>query len=146
MSAELAWKIWNEAWNDGLWAATWEKTVDGLTAAQAAWRPAPDRNSIWQIVEHMSFWREVSVKKAAGGAGPDDAEVARSNFPQPAAPTDAAWQATVNRFRASQQLVAAALHSGGKIVESAFQLIAHDSYHMGQVAYLRALQGCAVGV
>ena len=30
-------KWWNEAWSEGLWAASWRKSLDGLTAAQAAW-------------------------------------------------------------------------------------------------------------
>ena len=30
------------------------ETLVGLTAEQAAWKPAPDRNSIWQIVDHLT--------------------------------------------------------------------------------------------
>ena len=31
---------WNEAWRSGLWAASWEKSIADLSAAQAAWSPA----------------------------------------------------------------------------------------------------------
>ena len=51
-------KLWNDAWTEGLWAAAWGKAIDDLTPAQATWTPAPGRHSIWQIVNHVIFWRE----------------------------------------------------------------------------------------
>ena len=52
---------WNEAWTEGLWAAPWGKSLEGLTAEQAAWRapsePGVDgeRHSIGQNVLHVVF-------------------------------------------------------------------------------------------
>src|SRR5262245_64210386 len=95
-------KWWDEAWTEGLWAAAWSKSVDGLTPEQAAWQPPPapaaakagvgPRHSIWQIVEHMIFWRDTWLVRIDGG--PREAkDLATRNFPQPAAVTGAAWEA-----------------------------------------------------
>jgi hypothetical protein len=135
---------WDEAWSSGLWAAAWSKSVEGLTPAQAAWRPAPERHSAWQIAEHIAFWREVAVARTAGGAGPSDQEVAQRNFPQPASPTAAAWNAAVERLRKSQELVAAAIGDPARSVDQLKYLVPHDSYHFGQINYVRALQGVPV--
>lgn len=132
---------WKEAWETGLWAAAWSRLVEDLSAAQAAWKPAPARHSIWQIVEHVIFWRGVAVARTVGGEGPGEAEIARRNFPDPSSPTDSDWQATVRRFRESQEYVSAALADPGVNTERLRYLVPHDAYHMGQVAYLRALQG-----
>ncbi len=40
--------------------------VAGLTAEQAAWKPGPERHSIWQIVRHVIRWKE-SVLAAVEG-------------------------------------------------------------------------------
>src|SRR3954471_21578609 len=51
---ELIQKWWQDAWTEGLWSASWSKSLDGLTPDQAAWQPpsAPgvtgNRNSIHQ--------------------------------------------------------------------------------------------------
>jgi DinB superfamily len=45
-----------EAWQPSLAMA-----VRGLTAAQAAWRPGPNRHSIWQIVRHVTRWKQATL-------------------------------------------------------------------------------------
>lgn len=134
-------KFWNDAWNEGLWAAAWSKSVDGLTAQQAAWKPGPGRHSIWQIVHHMLFWREDALARLEGKAHPPEDEVARLNFLEPAEVSENAWRATVDRFRRSQEAVDKALADSSKSLERLQYLLPHDSYHMGQINLLRALQG-----
>ena len=135
-------KVWNDAWTEGLWAAAWSKSVEGLTARQAVWKPAPGRHSIWQIVTHMIFWREDALERLASGRGalPKD-EIERRNFPEPAQVSDAAWQATVARFGQSQERIAAALADPSKSLERLQYMLPHDSYHIGQINLIRALQG-----
>jgi hypothetical protein len=133
-------KLWNEAWSEGLWAAPWHKSVAGLTTAQAAWSPGPGRHSIWQIIEHMMFWREDTLRRLAGGARPTPAELASGNFPQIGDRSEAAWRATVERFEGTQRRIAEALADPGNPLDRLGYLLPHDSYHVGQINYLRALQ------
>lgn len=136
-------KLWDDAWNEGLWAASWSKSVDGLSGAQAAWKPAAGRHSIWQCLEHCMFWRDVSVNRTRGGQSPSDEEVARRNFPDIADASDAAWRDAVARFSASHQRVRAFIAEANSDISSIPSMLAHDCYHMGQINYLRALQSLA---
>lgn len=34
------------------------EALDWLAAIQAAWKPSPDRHSIWQIVDHLAKSKE----------------------------------------------------------------------------------------
>lgn len=132
---------WNEAWDAGLWAAPWSKAIDGLTPQQAAWSPAPGRKSIWQLVHHMTFWRENWLGKLAGKSKADVAEVERRNWEAPAEITPAAWARSLDRFKQSQQKMAAALADPKSPTKDIAYFLPHDCYHFGQVMYLRAMQG-----
>jgi len=133
--------FWSKAWGEGLWAAPWSKSLEGLTAEQAAWKPAPERHSIWQIVSHMLFWREDTLGRLTGKPKPTDDEIARLNYPQPREVTEAAWQALKTRFADSHRRVEAAFGDPGTTLERISYLLPHDCYHMGQICYLRAMQG-----
>ena len=103
MEREPLVKLWEEAWAEGLWAAAWSKTVEGLPPEQAAWKPQAEHHSIWQIVNHILFWREITFRRLAGGREPEQGDEGR-----------------LNRL---------------------LYHLAHDSYHIGQIMYLRAMLG-----
>jgi uncharacterized damage-inducible protein DinB len=132
---------WDSAWRDGLWAASWSKSIEGLTAAQAAWSPAPGRHSIWQIVLHMVFWRESYLRRVATGERHTDEELARLNFPQISEVTEPAWAEVRRRLADTQDRMAAALRDADPKHDVLVAFLAHDSYHFGQINYLRAMQG-----
>jgi hypothetical protein len=137
----LTTKFWNDAWTEGLWAASWSKSIDGLTPEQAAWSPAAGRHSIWQIVLHMVFWRENELRRFATGQAPSADEVAKLNFPEVTDVTPGAWDQARARLRATQEKLAATFADPSRNLERAQYLVPHDAYHFGQINYLRALQG-----
>lgn len=137
-------QLWDQSLTGGLWFAAWRAALADLTPQQAAWKPAPQRHSIWEIVNHVSFWREVTLRKARGGSSPGDDEVARENFRGPAEPTSAAWKADMDRFEASHAAMRALIADPAIAAEPhtrATHHLGHDSYHLGQVMYLRGMQG-----
>jgi len=136
-------KFWNDAATEGLWAASWHKSVSPLTAAQAAWTPAPGRHSVWQIVEHMIFWREDNLRRLAGGGKPTPEQLASGNFPVIADTSEAGWRGTVSRFERSHRQIADAIADERNPLDRVQYLLPHDCYHCGQINYLRALQGLA---
>src|SRR5262245_47472670 len=111
---------WNDAWTDGLWAAPWGKALEDLTPEQAAWAPqsvnGDKRHSIWQIVNHMIFWREHDIRAFAGDK-PSAEEKKQRNFEPTPPPTPAAWQATKNKFAQTQQQIAALIGDPKNSVE-----------------------------
>lgn len=46
------------------------KEAVGVTAVQAAWRPSPDRHSIWQIVDHLVKSKEWARQMIEGERPP----------------------------------------------------------------------------
>ncbi len=131
-----------EGWHVSLW-----DSVRDLTAAQAAWTPAPSRNSIWQIVDHVALWKDGGARRISGEPPrPSGWHVGVDWRPIPAV-TEHAWRASLQGLRDAQARVAAALaaHAAADL-DTVRGLIAHDSYHGGQICYLRALQGIPVRV
>lgn len=140
--AELT-KMWKDAWTDGLWYAPWGKAVDDLSPEQAAWHPMPDRHSIWQILNHIIFWQDYTLRSARGQK-PDREAFAREqeerNWEAPVRVTAQAWDETRRRFRTSYEQMIALAGETDRLERPLYHLM-HESYHVGQIMYLRALQG-----
>ena len=140
-----------EAWQPPLATA-----VQGLTAEQAAWKPSPERHSIWQIVRHVILWKRDVLQAWAGH--PSDFEQMTEGDWQEAAGDQAAWEVDVQalhdiyaEFRQRLEV----LDDEGlqrafrwqqatqpqAVVLRLLRGFTHDIYHAGQIQYLRALQG-----
>lgn len=145
---DLFLRWWGDAWEIGNASAAWSKAVDGLTPEQAAWSPpnapgvqAGERHSIWQIVEHMIFWRENVLAGKDGVNAPSDAELVVKNFPEIVDHSPEAWADTLRRFRETHGRIAEAVRDRYPASASALGLFPHDTYHIGQVCSLRAMLG-----
>jgi uncharacterized damage-inducible protein DinB len=140
-----------EAWQPSLVMA-----VEGIDAAAAGWRPAPQRHSIWQIVRHVTHWKR-AVLEAWEGRSPDFEALERSDW-QEVSGDDPAWQEDVRalrevseRIKERVQALDDAALSSAIITYAGFpdqpaairlaRMATHDSYHAGQIQYIRALRG-----
>ena len=113
-------------------------------------------HSIWQIVEHMSYWMEYDLGKIAGEnpVCPDRAIESWPSHPDPV--TEAGWQKTVKKFVALLVRMATLSESDQETLEKTvenvgptnsprtsnihrmlWQVAVHNSYHVGQIALLR---------
>jgi uncharacterized damage-inducible protein DinB len=136
--------LWDEVNKKNTWFAGIENAFDGLTPRQAAWKPAGGegaRHSIWQILHHICYWREVVVKRTSSNAQPPEDEIARMNWEEPVAATDEAWKKSRERLQRSHQLMRDVIDSGALTWEKFKYVVPHDAYHVGQATYVRALQG-----
>ncbi len=137
-----------EAWQPPLSAA-----IAGLSAAQARWKPAPERHSIWQIVQHVTRWKRAAYQGWRGDA-PDQAALQREDWREVDG-NAAAWEQDVRALHQAAEDVKAwvvglpesalATPAAGDDMLLAVriqQMATHDAYHAGQIRYLRALQGC----
>jgi hypothetical protein len=133
------------------------EALEGLTAAQAAWRPTPARHSIWQIVRHLILWKD-GLLRALDGDPPEREALQGADWGE-AGGDESAWRADREAaLRLSHDLLARAramddatlsrplvwYRGWTKTQPVAVRLLrraAHDSYHAGQIRYLRALQG-----
>jgi len=136
-------ELWDGSWQDGLWAVPWSKVLEGLTASQAAWKPHPARHSIWQIAHHLLFWRQVTLHFVRGEPEPDQSETERRSWEEPSQSDTEAWRENVHRFETSQREMVEALTAADRGLERFHYHLLHDSYHIGQIMQLRAMQGLA---
>lgn len=51
-----------QAWH----GPTLRGALRGLTARQAAWRPAPGRHNIWELVVHAAYWKYAVARRVRG--------------------------------------------------------------------------------
>lgn len=140
------------------WHAPLLKSVQDLTAGQAAWQPEPERNSIWQIVDHVALWKEYYTNRMAGGPRWERGWRKKLDWQEVTDVSEPAWRAAVQRLVDAHEAVKAELskrtdedltrmlpdsaYTGSKYPLSSIEgMVAHDAYHCGQIRYIRALQG-----
>ena len=127
-------------------------SVRGLTARQAAARPARGRHNIWELTVHAAYWKYAVWRRLTGGKRGSFVLSGSDWFPSPSPVTEAAWKGAVDllvkehgRLRqAVAALPASALSKvtkGGR--ETNVRLIrgmaAHDLYHAGQIQLVKRL-------
>ena len=139
----------------GLWAYSLLDVLDGLTAEQAAWKPqGGSTKSIWEIVRHVAFWKDALRQRLEGGPWADTSGHEEKGWPPAPEASEEAWAETLEQLRRCQERLVQAV---GKLKddqlnepfpdeeepmgEHLFGLIAHDTYHTGQILLLRQLQG-----
>lgn len=128
-------------------------SIRGLSAAQAAWRPGPDRHNIWEIAVHCAYWKYAVWRRLTGekrGSFP----LAGSNwFRRGDTADEKAWRADVELLieahRTLREVVgrlrAADLPKKTKGSRQTNLVVVrgigcHDLYHAGQIQLLKRLQ------
>src|SRR5215813_14344790 len=85
-----------EAYSKKTWhGPNLRQSLKGVTAAQAAWRPAPGRHNIWELTLHAAYWKYAARRRLEGGKRGAFA-VKGSNFfprPEPGKQGEEAWRA-----------------------------------------------------
>jgi DinB family protein len=124
------------------------QSLKGLTARQAAWRPARGRHNIWEETLHAAYWK-YAVRRRLKGGKPGSFVLKGSNFfarPEKGKATEAAWRADrailENEHRALVQTIRKVLQSpkAKKHLPMLYGVAFHDVYHAGQIRLLRRLQ------
>ena len=124
-----------------------------ITAASASVRPIPGGHSIWELVLHITAWKNETRRRLSGAAASDPEE---GDWPAAGETSDARWrQALAGLERAHTELVAAIRQvpeaqlwkptndpraPGGAGVSYYVLLhgiVQHDTYHAGQIALLK---------
>lgn len=130
--------------------------LEGITADEAAWRPAADAHSIWDLVLHMRSWTLEVLRRANGGA-PGEPEDGDWPAP-PRKPTADEWQKALRSLDDAHAALIAAVgampadrlsarvgdtstpdESRISVAAMVRSLAEHDIYHTGQVAMLKRL-------
>lgn len=147
--SQLILQLLDEAYEKKTWhGPNLRQSLKGVTAKQAAWRPAPGRHNIWEVALHAAYWKYAVRNRIVGGKRGVFA-LKGSNFfprPEPGKLTEAAWRADRDllerEHRALRTAVAEALRAGraSRILKAIYGVGYHDIYHAGQIRLLRRLQ------
>jgi uncharacterized damage-inducible protein DinB len=145
-SAILA--LFDEAFDQKAWHGPnlWQ-SLKGVTAKQAAWRPAVGRHNIWEETLHTAYWK-YAVRRRLAGATRGGFVLKGSNFfsrPEPSKLSEAAWAADKAILRREhEELRKAIIQSmrkppSPKLAHMLWGVALHDVYHAGQIRLLRRL-------
>jgi uncharacterized damage-inducible protein DinB len=111
-------------------------------------------HSIWQIVDHMNYWMEYEIRRIACDP-PEYPDHSIKSWPEAGLATDQQWQTISKRFvkllNQLSRLSESDSETLGQVVRSdpskttrpvtvemiLWQISAHNSYHIGQIALLR---------
>ena len=138
---ELLTSLWREWWSGDIWIAPWKGALAGLTPEQADSVPPGAKHSIWQLVNHVMYWRNVTFARVAGETPSGLDPVHDEQFPRPEVVDADSWSATVAALEKSHRHVEALLDRPDIPLDRIKYHLAHDAYHLGQIMQLRALQG-----
>ena len=143
----------DEVFEEESWQIPVRAAISGLTASQAAWKPSQGRHSIWEIANHLSFWKQYISARMAGEPRRPRGWAHEADWQEIPEVTEEAWRASVQRLVDAQAALKSEFSKrtdddlqhplpGDKLPLSTLQsMTAHDAYHCGQICYIRALQG-----
>jgi len=132
--------------------------LKGVTAEQAARTPPNGAHSIWELVLHMTAWRNETARRATGAPAGEPAE---GDYPPVGDPTPQRWTAALAALDASHENLVKAvrgmsdadllkptndprnppLGTGVSYYELFHGIVQHDAYHAGQIAILKKVLG-----
>jgi len=135
-----------------------KEILKGVTHDQAARRPPNGAHSIWELVLHMTGWRNEVARRAKGEPA---GEPAAGDYPDVGAPTAARWKAALAALDASDANLTTVvrdlsdddlmkptndprnrpLGTGVTYYELLHGIVQHDAYHGGQIAILKKVLG-----
>lgn len=150
--SEVLLENWDYVMDVEDWAPPLSTALEGVNSEQASWKPeGVAGNSIWETVNHLTYYKERLLRKLKGLEQLPDLENNDATFTVTESGEDA-WNGAVARLKtvhASLREIIEALEegaydwggSGHAPGEEVMSLILHDSYHTGQIVLVRKLQG-----
>jgi hypothetical protein len=124
------------------------QSLKGVSAKQAAWRPASGRHNIWELALHAAYWK-YAVRRRIEGGKRGSFILKGSNFfprPEPGKATEAAWRGDLKLLEKEHQALELAIRRvlktprAKKLLPALYGVAFHDIYHAGQIRLLRRLQ------
>lgn len=125
------------------WFVPISVAIAGMTADQAKWTPGAGDHSVGQLANHLLFWDTDALARFKGEPQPKfdgNNDQTFNNF------DSKQWDDTVAKLNAvlSEWDKAVEVADDKKIQDNASLIAhvgAHNAYHVGQILYVRKLQG-----
>ena len=129
-------------------------SIKGIGPTEAAWRPAPKRHNIWEIVVHAAYWKYIVRRRLLSEARGSFALKGSNWFERPSSGTDTAadWKSDVTLLGETHRSLREAVAglSAGELrhtpegsnvsnLDLIIGIASHDLYHAGQIQLLKRL-------
>src|SRR5713226_2424239 len=147
-SAQVVLALLDEAYEKKTWhGPNLKQSIKGVSLKQAAWRPAPGRHNIWEVMLHAAYWK-YAVRRRIEGRKRGSFVLEGSNFflrPEPGKLNEAAWKADKKLLEQEQRALRVTMTKalrtalGAKELRQLYGVAFHDVYHAGQIRLLRRL-------
>ena len=128
--------------------------LEGITFQQAAAKPLPEAHSIWELVLHITGWKN-EVRRRLSGAPAREPE--SGDWPAVGQPTAGRWAEALEGLQLAHRLLVSAVRDfpeanlyiptndarnrelgvGVTHYELLHGVVQHDVYHAGQIAVLK---------
>jgi len=123
------------------------QSLKGVSADQAAWRPAPGRHNIWELALHAAYWKYAARRRLEGGKRGAFVLKGSNFFPRPESGKlgESAWTADkailMQQHQALRKAVVKTLAKPfpANVGRMLWGVAFHDIYHAGQIRLLRRL-------
>ena len=145
---ELVLRLIDEAYKKKTWhGPNLRQAIRGVSAEEAAWRPAAGRHNIWEETLHAAYWKYAVRRRIEGGKRGVFA-LKGSNFfarPEKGKASEAAWRADKELLEREHEALRGAVGRvletprGAKLLRHIYGVAFHDVYHAGQIRLLRRL-------
>lgn len=127
-------------------------SVRGITIEEAAWRPAPDRHNMWEILVHCAYWKYIVRRRILGEKKGSFPWKGSNWFKRPLVLTKAALSRDIALLEETHRTMVEAIASlpikelkripkNSKVRNEAIirGIASHDVYHAGQIQLLKKL-------
>lgn len=126
----------------------------GVSADVAAWKPAPERHSIWELTLHIAYWK-YAVRRILEDGPKGRFPRKPSNWPrQPAVADQASWQEDRALLKSEHDRLIAAARSlpserldevvpgsgAYRFADLLHGVVMHDAHHVGQIQLLKRIR------
>jgi hypothetical protein len=152
---ELLLHGWDSCYEKEDWYPPLTDALEELTAEQANWQSESEHvNTIWENVHHLIFYKERLLKRMTEEESDYPEGLANDDTFAVGSKSERDWQETLARLKSVHQGIRNRIagwddedfehifpnrsQSVGRWVNS---LIMHDAYHIGQIIFIRKLQG-----
>ena len=143
----------DEAYSRRSWHGTnLRGSIRGVTATAAAWRPAPGRHNIHELVVHAAYWKYAVRRKFTGERRASFPLEGSNWFPRLRA-DERAWRNDIRLLDEAHRRLRAVIAElddrqltltprGSSVSNRAILtgIVAHDLYHAGQIQLLKRLR------
>jgi len=137
----------DQAWDGESWhGQNLRGSVRRVSAEDAAWRPAPRRHNIHELVVHVAYWKDISLRRLTGATGDSFPYKGSNWFARPEGLDPKVWKQDVALLVDTHNSLRAAIEAlspgdlrrvmpGAKwnCRDTVTGVAAHDLYHTGQI-------------